>query len=392
MDFLSQDPDIAPELVVFLTEKLRKTKGSLDLLEQENRQLKEELAAVRRRFYGQGDRSEDGFETELACRAGICPSMNDVKSLTETVCALKKQLEIRSQERRDDQAEIARLRISLGNIEHNTCKTQPEAPQYSKVDEGDGLNDEREISEAIQIDEMSFGIPELEFDEHAPSRVATPQSETNNAPEDSADLQRRWEQFAGTVCLSENTLELSQELRGHSEHGVMFVPDCTTMLRPADKYAWLHMPLQKCTPSDPLVWSENLEFSEHRGKIRDVFYRGKQGVCYAGVFEYVGADEMSAPSFRHLARHLKVALFERAFTVSPKDVPDDKWESVYNMYWEGTAKLRRFRYKRIGFNQPLYDALMAARGATPAPTKDLDIQKKRKNDHQGPQVPKRPKH
>ena len=37
MDFLSQDPDIAPELVILLTEKLKKAKSALDLMDQVGR-------------------------------------------------------------------------------------------------------------------------------------------------------------------------------------------------------------------------------------------------------------------------------------------------------------------------------------------------------------------
>ena len=77
------------------------------------------------------------------------------------------------------------------------------------------------------------------------------------------------------------------------------------MAKPAGRFAWVYMPSQKCTPGDTLSWTDNQDFDKYRTK-KDVFYNGRQGVCYTGTYEYDKAEEMPAACFRCLKQCVSV--------------------------------------------------------------------------------------
>lgn len=77
------------------------------------------------------------------------------------------------------------------------------------------------------------------------------------------------------------------------------------MAKPTDRFAWVYMPLQKCTPGDTLSWTDNADFDDHRGKIRDLFYKGHHGICYGGIYEYAEVVEMAASCFNCLRREVR---------------------------------------------------------------------------------------
>lgn len=74
-----------------------------------------------------------------------------------------------------------------------------------------------------------------------------------------------------------------------------------TVFDPSQDHAFIYLPAERCTPgSGKLTWKKNSEFQEHMHQIRELFYRVKGSVWYAGSFQCSTATDLSLKSYKEL--------------------------------------------------------------------------------------------
>ncbi|KAJ3552221.1 hypothetical protein NM688_g4262 [Phlebia brevispora] len=395
MDPLNNGHDIAPEFVAFLTEKLRTTRESLKCLEQENGHLRKELEELQNRSQGKGNNAklEDDPGPDVTCRAGICPAKDEANVLSETVHTLENQLAAQLQEHTAEVAHLqerldrtkskyaeckAKLKDCRKGLEQSKKSTSCTGTEAQSVDANNGRTKGQDITGDLTLDERMSSHEAVQITPHEKSR---------------------WQQQARTVCVSASLgspLNLSPEIMKLSKLGFLYLP-AYTMLQSSGESAWIYVPRQNCSPTMPMEWTANCDFDQHQGRTRELFYRSVEGVCYAGIYVHDRTSETTWKAFRFLEQSFRDRLFRHTFPVHPSAVSQDVWDTAYQMYWDGASTLQRYRLRRVGFNQELYDAMTTVCGSPSAPELDNASQSEGSKKRKAPKisgtapVPKKPR-
>ncbi|KAJ3552222.1 hypothetical protein NM688_g4263 [Phlebia brevispora] len=391
MDILGwRDQDIGPEFVAFLTEKLRTTTDALKRVQEENEQLRKDAAGLEEHLLDENHniKAEGGIELDAAyaCRAGICPSMEEVKGLKSTVDALEEKLKVQS----DDHAiEISGLqdRLTRTKAKYAACRAELKVYRKEHEDSSNSLADQEpgpSDQSRVELDlDQETGIPIAE-------EVAVIQVQDNvaasgldefmrfqDATDDpnQVDSQQSWQELALALSLPANADFLS------------YLPQ--TVLEPSGEYVQIYLPSRCCTSKGPpLQWTVNHTFDLYSGKTMELFYKGSAGVHYIGTYQHDRTPEMKQQHFRNLRKNLREAMAAETFLC--KGVPESVQKTVHRMYWDGTAVMDSFHLRRVGFNGRLYGALKTLPGPE-AKGKGKGKGKRKAENQPGPPAPKKRK-
>ncbi len=127
--------------------------------------------------------------------------------------------------------------------------------------------------------------------------------------------------------------------------------------------------------SEDSRWSRYEELSSFVGSTRELFHRAQGRVLYGGTFKCLQVHELTVGDYKCLPNFVRS--FLGAMTTKrlmmpqikdelirltiKSDVEPQSKEIVRKEYLKGVAKVECMVLQCIGFNQSLYDALLAAR-------------------------------
>ncbi|KAK7687302.1 hypothetical protein QCA50_009807 [Cerrena zonata] len=148
------------------------------------------------------------------------------------------------------------------------------------------------------------------------------------------------------VCPPGNTLFLNQRIFWYfaeDVHGIALAP--SALYRPSDQ-----------------IWTTNDEFTYLLNETKEVFYRGPSHyICYAGTFQCAYTGELPSVDFKRLPAAIKEELIRTSFSrPEMAGVPGERGR-LRKLYTDGERKVAFLALQCVGFNQKLYDALLAAR-------------------------------
>ncbi|KAI0076587.1 hypothetical protein K474DRAFT_1662796 [Panus rudis PR-1116 ss-1] len=106
-------------------------------------------------------------------------------------------------------------------------------------------------------------------------------------------------------------------------------------------------------------WTDYDEFSESIGQVRELLYRGEDHrIYYGGTYKFALVGDLSQTEFSTLPQSIRDELIRVTF-VDPKFVttPGEKGK-IRKMYLSGNAQAVYLALQCVGFNKPLYDALI----------------------------------
>ena len=104
-----------------------------------------------------------------------------------------------------------------------------------------------------------------------------------------------WGKYRTTIIESWSWVSLN------SQNDFLFIPECTVFNQSQD-YALIYLPEERCTPGSTLTWAKNTAFEEHMTQTRELFYRYKELLWYAGTFQCSNASNISTKSYQALGK------------------------------------------------------------------------------------------
>lgn len=144
-------------------------------------------------------------------------------------------------------------------------------------------------------------------------------------------------------------------------------------------FARLIAPLEHCKgAAHPFEFSPpSSELTQTVGSKREVFYHSSSGICYAGTFLGTGVGEISVAEYAKFekpvrlpscpALRLLITVFQTKEAILrhtfPLKVEFQKAHKVdcdrlRNWYMTGKAKVQYLELRYLGFNKPLFNAIM----------------------------------
>ncbi|KAI0072813.1 hypothetical protein K474DRAFT_1667363 [Panus rudis PR-1116 ss-1] len=110
------------------------------------------------------------------------------------------------------------------------------------------------------------------------------------------------------------------------------------------------------------TWTVSESLSQYIGETREVFHRrNDRKIYYIGTYQCVKTGDFSFVDFRNLSTFAKQDLARATFVNPRAAYTAGEMKKILNMYVAGEAQTMYLALQCVGFNQPLYDALLAAR-------------------------------
>ncbi|KAI0092867.1 hypothetical protein BDY19DRAFT_512261 [Irpex rosettiformis] len=112
MEDIALDPDIGPELMALLTQKVKTTREALNASLKDNTALREEIAKLREERDARFPKQEfaDVQLTNVTCRIGQCKSKDEVESLRTQLTETTEKLEATEQVLEETNADLTNIK------------------------------------------------------------------------------------------------------------------------------------------------------------------------------------------------------------------------------------------------------------------------------------------
>ncbi|GJE94336.1 hypothetical protein PsYK624_105050 [Phanerochaete sordida] len=332
MEVLSKDPALVPDLVEFLSVKLKETRQSLEESQQEIDALKEQMLRLRAQV------------EEAATVKDEEPSRQDLQKEVERLRGKKRKYKAKLSEVREKLAS----EDDGGSANTNSSDTDVaslEVPEPRRSGSPASTTFQDEESDDSDLDQQSDGSSiEQDFQDGIVVRhSAGPEAHVRcmdygRTPD---DLPANMKQISHASEFSFVPLELI--LYPFSDR-----PKHLRVVHPAELCA-----TDLCTPR----WSPNTAtasiFSSRR-KIELFTY--ERGVCYMGMYTCTKTGLVSKKNFRKLSKETRAAVFEMAIS---KSVPrtDLACDRARNAFWKGQHQARFADLEFVEWNVTLYEAM-----------------------------------
>ncbi|CAL1715538.1 unnamed protein product [Somion occarium] len=324
MESLLSDPKLGPEMFKLLETKLKQTSAQLEETIQKNETLQREMDNLRTNKVTQGG-SDDTH---------CCNSKKELTHLRSEKQRLNSRIVVAESSHDDQTSQISELKQALSAkvAEINHQKAQ--------------LKDYRQALASSRRDASLDCSGRLASLPQPESIVPSRHSLVPCLPKRCRDPSAALTSEAKALCSSDGILYFCDRIAWYSDadlHGFA--------LSPASIY---HV----ASNGGPESWTSNNEITDLIGQVKEVFYHGAgHKVHYVGTFKCAMMGDFPTLDFRHLPNLVRLNLCTK---LKSANIPGER-RKMRKLYNNGDTKWTFMALQCVGFNQKLYDALLAAR-------------------------------